>query len=357
MLSVFWCQMNDQDRTSIHEAMEQQSISISKAGIVTSLQARCTIVAAANPIGGRYDPSMTFSDNVDLSEPILSRFDVLCVVRDAVDPIQDEMLARFVVGSHMRHHPNMTLEERVALNDQLAERGVPRSGSYADIQPLDQVGPSYRSTRLKRWTSTFRPQFREQHPRSMEAELLKKYILYAKDRIHPKLNQMDQDKVAAAYADLRRESMVTGSLPITVRHIESVIRLSEAHARLHLREFVNDDDVNMALRVMLESFVSTQKFSVMKSMRQTFSRFLSYRRDNQELLLFLLKQLVQDRLAFERVRHAGSQEWRIEVTEREFAERAKQINISSVRAFLQSDLFKSHHFVYDASRKVIVHTV
>lgn len=318
--------MNDQDRTSIHEAMEQQSISISKAGIVTSLQARCTIVAAANPIGGRYDPSMTFSDNVDLSEPILSRFDVLCVVRDAVDPIQDEMLARFVVGSHMRHHPNMTLEERVALNDQLAERGVPRSGSYADIQPLDQ-------------------------------ELLKKYIIYAKDRIHPKLNQMDQDKVAAAYADLRRESMVTGSLPITVRHIESVIRLSEAHARLHLREFVNDDDVNMALRVMLESFVSTQKFSVMKSMRQTFSRFLSYRRDNQELLLFLLKQLVQDRLAFERVRHVGSQEWRIEVTEREFAERAKQINISSVRAFLQSDLFKSHHFVYDASRKVIVHTV
>lgn len=84
----FLLQMNDQDRTSIHEAMEQQSISISKAGIVTSLQARCTIVAAANPIGGRYDPSMTFSDNVDLSEPILSRFDVLCVVRDAVDPIQ-----------------------------------------------------------------------------------------------------------------------------------------------------------------------------------------------------------------------------------------------------------------------------
>ncbi|CAH8452936.1 unnamed protein product [Schistosoma rodhaini] len=273
--------MNDQDRTSIHEAMEQQSISISKAGIVTSLQARCTIVAAANPIGGRYDPSMTFSDNVDLSEPILSRFDVLCVVRDAVDPIQDEMLARFVVGSHMRHHPNMTPEEHAALNDQLAERGVPRSGSYADIQPLDQ-------------------------------ELLKKYIIYAKDRIHPKLNQMDQDKVAAAYADLRRESMITGSLPITVRHIESVIRLSEAHARLHLREFVNEDDVNMALRVMLESFVSTQKFSVMKSMRQTFSRFLSYRRDNQELLLFLLKQLVQDRLAFERVRYAGSQEWRIE---------------------------------------------
>lgn len=66
--------MNDKDRTSIHEAMEQQSISISKAGIVTSLQARCAIIAAANPVRGRYDQALTFAQNVDLTEPILSRF-------------------------------------------------------------------------------------------------------------------------------------------------------------------------------------------------------------------------------------------------------------------------------------------
>lgn len=97
--------MNDSDRTSIHEAMEQQSISISKAGIITTLQARCAIIAAANPIRGRYNPTIPFQQNVELTEPILSRFDVLCVVKDTVDPVQDELLARFVVGSHLRSHP------------------------------------------------------------------------------------------------------------------------------------------------------------------------------------------------------------------------------------------------------------
>ncbi|VDM35030.1 unnamed protein product [Hydatigera taeniaeformis] len=326
--------MNDQDRTSIHEAMEQQSISISKAGIVTSLQARCSVIAAANPIGGRYDPSLTFADNVDLSEPILSRFDVLCVVRDTVDSVQDEMLAKFVVGSHMRHHPNLSLEESETLVTQLAGLGATMGsvdGNVGDREPLRQ-------------------------------DLLKKYIMYAKDRVHPKLNQMDQDKVAKAYADLRRESMATGSIPITVRHIESVVRLSEAHARMHLREYVNEDDVNMALRIVLESFVSTQKYGIMKTMRQKFSRFLSYRRDNQELLLFLLKQLVHEHSAFERSRHAAAAgvaetSLQVEVSEQELLDRARQVNIPSVRAFITSELFVAHHFTYDAGRKLIIHNL
>nr|XP_031532220.1 DNA replication licensing factor MCM2 [Vicugna pacos] len=307
--------MNDQDRTSIHEAMEQQSISISKAGIVTSLQARCTVIAAANPIGGRYDPSLTFSENVDLTEPIVSRFDILCVVRDTVDPVQDEMLARFVVGSHVRHHPS---------NKEDGQGGAPEPtmpNTYG-VEPLPQ-------------------------------EVLKKYITYAKEKVRPKLNQMDQDKVAKMYSDLRKESMATGSIPITVRHIESMIRMAEAHARMHLRDYVLEDDVNMAIRVMLESFIDTQKFSVMRSMRKTFARYLSFRRDNNELLLFILKQLVAEQVTYQRNRF-GAQQDTIEVPEKDLVDKARQINVHNLSAFYDSELFRMNRFSHDLKRKVIL---
>ncbi|XP_062522583.1 DNA replication licensing factor mcm2-like isoform X2 [Corticium candelabrum] len=307
--------MNDQDRTSIHEAMEQQSISISKAGIVTSLQARCSILAAANPIGGRYDPTMTFADNVDLTEPILSRFDVLCVVRDTVDAVEDERLARFVVNSHVRHHPAATSGDYEQLDESLS----------ADENRIPQ-------------------------------DLLKKYIIYAKEKVHPKLHRMDQDKVAQLYAQLRRESMATGSVPITVRHIESVIRLAEAHAKMHLREFVLDDDVNMAIRVVLESFIDTQKYAVMRNMRKAFGRYLTYRRDNDELLLFILKQLVQDQVMYQRSRFGGELDI-VEVQESDFTDRAKQMDVHSIASFYESQLFKTNRYVYDRKRRMIVQTL
>merc|ERR1712226_506625 len=315
--------MNDQDRTSIHEAMEQQTISISKAGIVTSLKARCAVVAAANPFGGRYDPSMTFSENVDLTEPILSRFDVLCVVRDTVDTVGDEHLARFVVGSHMRNHP--MAEE---LDVERMENIEKRLASATNLSGVEKI-----------------PQ-----------DLLKKYILYAREKVHPKLHDMDQDKVAKMYSDLRRESMATGSVPNTVRHIESMIRMAEAHAKMHLREFVRDDDVNMAIRVMLESFIDTQKFSVMKQMKRKFARYLTFKRDNNELLLFILRQLTQDTTSYLRSRY-GTEQDVIEISEADMLDKARQINIQNLQPFFNSQVFKGNNFKYDSTRKIITRHV
>merc|ERR1712170_262955 len=157
-------------------------------------------------------------------------------------------------------------------------------------------------------------------------ELLRKYVLYAREKIHPKLHQMDQEKVAKMYSELRRESMATGSIPITVRHIESMIRIAEAHAKMHLREFVRDDDVNMAIRVMLESFIDTQKFSVMKAMKRKFNKYLTFKRDNNELLLFILRQLTQETAVYMRSRYGAEQEV-VEINENELVEKARQINI------------------------------
>ena len=312
--------MNDADRTSIHEAMEQQSISISKAGIITSLQARCAILAAANPLGGRYNSTLTFSDNVDLSEPILSRFDILCVVRDVVDSVQDELLARFVTESHIRNHPiNETESESTGAADNAKPVEIPNTFGV-DIIAQD---------------------------------LLKKYIVYSKEKVHPRLNHMDQDKISRMYADLRRESTVTGSIPITVRHIESIIRISEAHARMHLREYVNEEDVNMAIRVAIESFIDTQKFSVTKTMKKNFSKYLNYRRDHNELLLFLLKQLINDQLSYIKHKSKNQDLKSVAIPEEDFVDRARQLKISNVRTFYESELFKMMKYSYDSTKKQI----
>lgn len=242
--------MSDQDRTSIHEAMEQQSISISKAGIVASLQARCSVIAASNPIGGRYDMGLTFAQNVDLTEPIISRFDIICPIRDQVDPFADEQLAKFVVRSHIKHHPYSTENEQEEI----------REANKRDQENLLRENAENISSQ---------DNFDDQSDlEPIPQDILRKYVIYARDRCHPKLAKVDKEKIARLYSELRRESMLTGSIPITVRHIESIIRCAEAHARMHLRDVVGESDVNLAIQTCLESFIDTQKFSVQKTIQK-----------------------------------------------------------------------------------------
>lgn len=102
------------------------TIQNTSSGIVTTLQARCSIIAAANPVRGRYNPAIPFSQNVELTEPILSRFDILCVVKDTVDPTMDELLAKFVVNSHIRSHPFYNADQ--AMEDVVGSQAMAEEG-------------------------------------------------------------------------------------------------------------------------------------------------------------------------------------------------------------------------------------
>lgn len=319
--------MGEQDRTSIHEAMEQQAISISKAGIIATLQARCAIVAAANPVSGRYDSTVTFAENVNLTDAILSRFDVLCVVRDTVDPVADARLATFVVDSHCKNHP---LYQAADAEASAAREAAVRQADAARKEVIPQ-------------------------------DMLRKYIRYARAHCQPRLHNVDEDKIASLYNELRRESMVSGGIPIAVRHIEGVVRMSEAHAKIHLRDYVNDDDVNVAIRVMLESFISTQKYAVMRTLTAHFRRYLTFKRDNFELLLYVLRQLVVEQVRYRQARDGGAgvepSAEPVVVDLADFRAKAEELSISNLGPFFESDLFRENGFALNRGEKTIVQQI
>jgi DNA replication licensing factor MCM2 len=326
--------MNDQDRVSIHEAMEQQSISISKAGIVTTLQARCSVIAAANPVGGRYDSSRTFSDNVELTDPILSRFDIMCVVKDVIDPVLDERLARFVVGSHVRSHPRFDADIDVGANPSMVDASAATSADA--VEPIPQ-------------------------------ETLKKYIAYAKRFVKPKLSSGDLPKISQVYAELRRESVTREGMPVAVRHVESIIRMSEARAAMRLSEHVSSEDIDAAIAVMLASFIGTQKLSVQKSLQKKFARYTHFHRDYDQLLLEILRGIVREMHYWDTVGAGGSAgasgdganasraEKAVAVRCRVLEDKASEYGINDLRPFYASAAFASARFVFDEQRGVIVH--
>jgi DNA replication licensing factor MCM2 len=319
--------MNEQDRTSIHEAMEQQTISVSKAGIVTSLQARCAVIAAANPIGGRYDSSNNLADNVELTDPILQRFDILCVLQDIVDPVADERLAQFVTSSHMRSTPT---------RDLAGEKGSsnPAAATQAD------------------------------RPGLIPQDLLRKYIQYARTNVRPVLrgNTFDQEKVASLYVALRRESAASGGVPIAVRHVESIMRMSEAHAKMHLRDYVRDDDMDAAIRMMLESFIVAQKFSVRRALRRSFAKFISSGEDRAHLLLHILQDMFRKEQMYQviRLRQRNQSEGMLETLDvplDELESRARERRIYDVSEFCTSEAFQEAGYVFDDHRRVISRSV
>jgi len=177
--------------------------------------------------------------------------------------------------------------------------------------------------------------------------MLRKYIMYARDRIHPKIHQMDQDKIARLYADLRRESLAGGSIPITVRHLESMIRMSEANAKMHLREYARSDDIDMAIRVMLESFFSAQKFSVMRNLKRAFNKYLTFAKDSDELLYSILNDILREHLRFNQIRNPRTSLESVQIELVELKDRASALEIHDIQPFLSSTLFKNGGYTFN----------
>lgn len=322
--------MNDQDRTSIHEAMEQQSISISKAGIVTTLQARCSVVAAANPIGGRYDPQKSFSEQVALTDPIIQRFDILCVLQDQIDPLADERLAKFVVGSHVKSHPEGCLSPEEAR--QLQQRRLDMEDQYGADQGVEDPLAGRNINTFANWCDSLT------NGSTIDQDLLRKYILYART-LKPQLERIDVNKIENLYAELRAESMNSGGIPIAVRHMESILRIAESFARMQLREYVRDDDLDRAIQVMLDSFIGAQKFSVMRQLRRSFQKYITQNKDHNELLIYLLEEMFRTQQHFMTPEQISAQ-----VHVSEFERRARELGIHDLTHFYKCDEFAQREF-------------
>lgn len=305
--------MSDQDRTSIHEAMEQQTISVARGGIVTTLSARCCVMAAANPIGGRYDPSLAFDANVNLTTPILSRFDLLFVVRDEVNEELDERLATFVCRSHQRNHPKHLAEVRQRethyrqqlfdIRRQLVE-GELHDGAVGSSLELSQDRRAAAEAEMIRIRDALTGSgvAEDDDPASsnpLPQRTLQKYILYAKAHCTPRITNVDANTICQLYMELRQESK-QGGLPITVRHMESVIRLAESHARLHLREFVKDEDVTSAIALFLRCFLQTQKYSLRSAMEGRLRKYIELDSEPLQLIHHHAKHAVRQTRVFER---------------------------------------------------------
>lgn len=205
--------MREDDRVAIHEAMEQQTISIAKAGITTTLNSRCSVLAAANSVYGRWDDTKG-DENIDFMPTILSRFDMIYIVKDTHDVLRDTTLAKHVISVHVNASSN-------------------------------------------------RPQEITTVEGELSLELLKKYIAYCRSICAPRLSATAGQKLIHNYVRLRNPVMDAdhkqvssrSAIPITVRQLEAIIRISESLAKMELLPFASEQHIDEALRLFRVSTI------------------------------------------------------------------------------------------------------
>ncbi|VEU33795.1 unnamed protein product [Pseudo-nitzschia multistriata] len=215
--------MGENDRVAIHEAMEQQTVTIAKAGIHASLNARCSVLAAANPVYGQYDRSRRIQENIGLPDSLLSRFDLLFVVLDQMDPETDRKIANHVILGHRYRSDRGGAGHDSDYDDEDED-------SDDDMDDGDKVHSIWQRNRQGSDPS----EAADPHSSDiLQHDFLRKYLHFAKTRMKPHLTEGAREFIANRYAEMRcRQDERT--LPVTARTLETVIRLATAHAKARL---------------------------------------------------------------------------------------------------------------------------
>jgi DNA replication licensing factor MCM3 len=235
--------MGEDDRVAIHEAMEQQTVTIAKAGIHASLNARCSVLAAANPVYGQYDRRRRVQENIGLPDSLLSRFDLLFVVLDQIDSETDRRIAAHVVRGH-RYRPGQ--------GDNVHESDMENDDSDDDYEEkVHSVWTKPHHMTRGEFTLTQAQDDADSHASDiLQHEFLRKYLHFAKTRFKPVLTEEAREAIATRYAELRSRQD-DRTLPITARSLETVIRLASAHAKARLSNVVEaEPDVKMAMDIL-----------------------------------------------------------------------------------------------------------
>jgi len=234
--------MGENDRVAIHEAMEQQTVTIAKAGIHASLNARCSVLAAANPVFGQYDRTRRMQENIGLPDSLLSRFDLLFVVLDQMDPETDRKIASHVISGHRYRNDRGSAGHDSDYDDD-------DDDSDDGMDDRDKVRSIWQRNRQESNEGSLRN--KDPHSNDiLQHDFLRKFLHFAKTRMKPELSEGARDFIANRYAEMRcRQDERT--LPVTARTLETVIRLATAHAKSRLSNVVEaKPDCEAAMNIL-----------------------------------------------------------------------------------------------------------
>ena len=230
--------MNEVDRVAIHEVMEQQTVTIAKAGIHVSLNARCSVLAAANPIYGQYLPDVSASRNIGFPDSLLSRFDLCFVVLDEHSSELDRKISERVIDNHM-----YTIDA-TKFGDESEDKV---------IEPEIKLEENKKTTMYEKKN----PNSRKDNKNILTRDFLRKYIHYAKSKINPSLTKEATEYISTSWSKLREMSIEDDNkrkvIPVTVRTLESLIRLSTAFAKARLSQKVEKKDAEQAFVLLLNT--------------------------------------------------------------------------------------------------------